>query len=63
MANITKCTGDNCPIKEKCYRFTAISSKYQSWFSPPYGRDEPNTCYYFLSNSESPTTNGILRLG
>jgi len=32
MADITKCTGDGCPIKESCYCFTAPAGMYQSWF-------------------------------
>lgn len=33
MADITKCRGIDCPIKESCYRYTAEDSKYrQSWF-------------------------------
>lgn len=35
MTDITKCTGHNCPVKLKCYRFTAPSSEYQSYFSEP----------------------------
>jgi len=34
---ITKCKGDGCIIKEKCYRYTAKGSKYQSYFhTPPF---------------------------
>lgn len=33
MADITKCPGGDCPIKDKCYRFTAPTSDFrQSWF-------------------------------
>jgi hypothetical protein len=63
MADITKCTGDSCPIKGDCYRFTSPPSNHQSWFSPPYGRDEPNVCYYFIPDIEDATTKGVLRLG
>ena len=27
MADISKCSGDNCPLKETCYRFTAIADE------------------------------------
>lgn len=30
--DITKCEGTNCPIKEKCFRFTAKADEYQSVF-------------------------------
>lgn len=29
MANISKCNGENCKIKEDCYRFTALANKYE----------------------------------
>jgi len=32
MTDITKCKGLNCPVKEKCYRFTAKADEYQSYF-------------------------------
>jgi len=35
MADITKCPGYDCPFKEKCYRFTAEPSEYQSYFLEP----------------------------
>jgi len=53
MADITMCTGDDCPLKENCYRFTAEASKYlQSYFfTPPF---ENNTCeMYWGKHSES----------
>ena len=37
MPDITMCSGKNCPVKEKCYRYTAEASDYQSYFmNPPY---------------------------
>lgn len=35
MAEITKCPGGDCPLKEKCYRFTAANSFHQSYLSTP----------------------------
>ena len=32
MADITKCRGTNCPLKESCYRFLAKDSFRQSYF-------------------------------
>ena len=32
MADITKCDGKDCPVKESCYRFTAKASDYQYYF-------------------------------
>lgn len=37
--DITKCMGENCPIKEKCYRFTAQPEPmYQSYFTELPGK-------------------------
>ena len=36
MADITMCTGEGCPLKESCYRFTAEKSDFmQSYFFTP----------------------------
>lgn len=32
MADITMCRGENCPLKEKCYRYKAKPSTWQSYF-------------------------------
>lgn len=43
MTDITKCTGDGCPQRATCYRYTSPSSDYQSTFlSPPI--DEHGKC-------------------
>lgn len=36
MADISKCTGYNCPVKEKCYRYTAPSDDIQTFVLNPY---------------------------
>jgi hypothetical protein len=38
MPDITMCPGHDCPLKEKCYRYTAKPCEFrQSYFmSPPY---------------------------
>jgi len=34
MADIAKCIGKDCKVKESCYRFTAPSSDFwQSWIN------------------------------
>lgn len=47
MPDITMCSGQDCPLKEKCYRYKATPSKYQqSYFSdPPCNGDK---CDYFM---------------
>ena len=32
MTDISKCTGEGCSLKETCYRFTAKTGMYQSFF-------------------------------
>ena len=57
MADITCCPGTNCPVKEKCYRFTAPKSQYgQSYFFEAPGKTEDGkfTCEMFWgANAES----------
>lgn len=31
MPDISMCSSEHCPMKDKCYRSTATASKYQSW--------------------------------
>ena len=46
MSDITKCEGTDCPLKENCFRFTAIGNPiYQSWFSEAPIKD--NECEMF----------------
>jgi len=55
MPDITMCPGDNCPLKENCYRFTAKASEYhQSYFmEAPYDHGMKD-CehYWFISNKD-----------
>jgi hypothetical protein len=32
MTDITKCDGEGCPVKEHCYRFTAICNENRQTF-------------------------------
>lgn len=38
MADISMCPGTGCPVKEKCYRFTATASEFMQsyFFEPPF---------------------------
>jgi hypothetical protein len=48
MADITKCTGEGCELKETCYRFTAPTWSYQFFFvTVPFSDGE---CDYYLEN-------------
>jgi len=46
--DITKCSGDKCPIKDKCYRYLADESEYQSYVLDPHEiKDGVFTCDLF----------------
>lgn len=48
MPDITMCMGHECPIKETCYRYTAIPSKYwQSYFTETPYDHLTEDCDYF----------------
>ncbi len=53
MPDITMCPGEECPLKEKCYRFTAHPNEFrQSFFTGiPYNEDKEE-CEYFWDNKE-----------
>ena len=39
MADISKCPGTDCEIKEQCYRFTSrVHPHWQSWIEVPLMR-------------------------
>lgn len=51
MADITMCASLTCPFRQKCYRFKAEASIWQSYFSePPYSN---GNCKYFWPMEES----------
>lgn len=46
MPDITMCEDSECPLKNRCYRYIAISSGFQSYFvGSPKSMDG---CRYFL---------------
>ena len=50
MSDITKCDGTDCPIKESCYRFTAVANEYgQSTFVDAPIKD--GKCEMFWGNN------------
>jgi hypothetical protein len=55
MADITMCPGHGCPMKQRCYRFTApVTEHWQAYFA-----ETPRTsdlgCTYFWPNEDYPT--------
>lgn len=55
MADITMCQTKDCPIKQSCYRFTAIPNReYQSYFTEtPYDEDDERCDHYIKTENES----------
>ena len=53
MADITKCTYEDCPVKNKCYRYTSEVGVLQSYFlDAPYQIVEGKfTCEMFLCDN------------
>jgi hypothetical protein len=52
MADISKCSGANCPLKKTCYRYTAISNEYYQSYSEWFPAKVKNkwTCDGYESN-------------
>jgi hypothetical protein len=50
MADITMCSGDNCKIKDSCYRYTAKRSFWQSMFKTPPLKED-GTCEMFWGDN------------
>jgi len=50
MADIAMCQGDECPVKENCWRYMAPPDRFQSYFAtPPYTEEG---CEYFWDMNE-----------
>ena len=53
MPDITMCKGNDCPLKENCYRYKAKPCEYQSYFmEAPYKDDD---CSHYLEMSSKPS--------
>lgn len=51
MPGISMCKGENCPIKEYCYRFKATPNQFaQAYFTEPPIKD--NNCNYFWPEND-----------
>jgi hypothetical protein len=50
MPDIAMCTGNECPVKEDCWRYMAPTDRFQSYFAtPPYTEEG---CEYFWDMNE-----------
>ena len=60
MADITMCSGEGCPRKKQCYRYTAPKSNFwQSYFAKvPLRKDKKGkiTCEFFWKDERPQKT-------
>lgn len=56
MTDISKCMGNGCPLREKCYRFTAPSDDWQSYLvgSPYDAKTESCVMFWPIISGEAP---------
>ena len=53
MKDISKCSGEGCPVKDTCRRFTVQSDNlWQSNIAPAY-KTEGETCWNYLQDTKS----------
>ena len=52
MADIAKCTGRGCDLRETCYRFTAPKGMWQSYFMNPPIKDGECEMYWGTNTNE-----------
>lgn len=50
MPDIAMCNGDDCPVKEQCWRYMAPADRFQSYFAAPPCDDDG--CEYFWNIDE-----------
>jgi len=52
MIDIAKCKGGDCPLKDTCYRYKAVTGILQTFFLEiPYKKEEEK-CKYYMSTEE-----------
>ncbi len=57
MPDITMCDGKECPVKKKCYRYTAKPSEYQSYFVEAPIKD--GKCDYYWGENQEQIWNSL----
>ena len=64
MSDITKCKGINCPVKDNCYRNTAVDGYRQSWFSETPGEINEGkfTCDMYWGENAEGTWNQLIEI-
>ena len=53
MPDISMCMGNDCPLKETCYRYKAKPSEYQSYFMEAPYKDGDCSHYWEISSKSS----------
>ena len=53
MPDISMCTNKYCPIRESCYRYTAIPSEYRQSYADFSYNEELKKCGYYWNNETS----------
>ncbi len=48
MADITKCEGHECPLKDSCYRYLVSEGMRQAYFIEVPFNEDLNKCDYYL---------------
>ena len=52
MPDITMCKGNDCPLKETCYRYKAKPCEYQSYFMEAPYKDDDCSHYWEIVKQE-----------
>ncbi len=48
MPDMSICTGEECPLRNTCYRYRANASEYlQSYIESPYSTEESKCDFYW----------------
>lgn len=53
MTDISKCNGENCPIKETCWRYLAPDGHWQSYMNYEYNKEKNKCDGYWKVESKS----------
>lgn len=53
MPDISMCMSKYCPIRESCYRYTAIPSEYRQSYADFSYNKELKKCEYYWNNETS----------
>lgn len=62
MPDISKCTNNKCSLRNKCYRFTSLSSGVnQSYteFNPIVDNEKEFCCHYYIDADDRLGTFGL----